>query len=517
MCHTLRRMQRYASDVLRLVPEGRVILWSGRTGRHVSLSAEVAAAVEQWTPGLLPPPGLAAVGRRLDALGMLQESSPPPLEVLCPARSRRVLLLPKIPALWAPLPGVRTPGGFAYAERPLTKTQLALWRACNGSRTVAAVAQRAGCTIEEARDFFVTLTHPDVQALQLRLRPVRGRDPSLLHLVSGPRPANRRSDHQHGPAGETTLAHWHVHEITDGERHFDDRETTVAHALALGHPALRGEPYGARLHRALDERGLLPDDGLTLEIGPGDGELGAAWLARAAERGRPQGEYVRLDISPVLLETQRQRQPGTRELLGSATDIPLPDRSVHLIVCNEVLADLTAAPYDAELGEGDAAVGAALARYGLAALPGRALYNRGAWEAIAEAARVLAPGGAAVFTEFGADDEVPTETTHLDHPEVSIRFGHLRRVAETHGLSVQLVELAELLDADLTARWLSRHSYEALRARARAAGRHLAARAWTPETLPLPEPVEGLEWVPITDHGPGPLITRFQALLLRRQ
>ena len=61
----------------------------------------------------------------------------------------------------------------------------------------------------------------------------------------------------------------------------------------------------------------------------------------------------------------------------------------------------------------------------------------------------------------------------------------------------------------------ARHSYEALRARMRAEGRTLQARAWSPETLPLPWPVEGLHWVPLTDPGPGPLPTRFQALLLR--
>lgn len=507
-------MQRYALDVWRLERRGRVILWNGRTGRHAALSEETEAAVAAWTPGLPPPPHLAAVARRLHSLGLLAESPPLPLEAQHPARSRRVLLLPDV--LWAPLPGVRTPGGFAYAARPLTGAQRALWRACNGARTVAAVADRAGVSVEEALAFFSGLTHPAVQALQLRPRPTSARDPALLHLVSETRPANDRAAHHYGASGETTLAHWHLHDITDAEHHFDDRETTVAHALALGHPALGGEPYGARLHRVLEQRGLLPDDGITVEIGPGSGELGAAWLARAAARGQPRGEYVRIDISPALLAAQRQRQPGTRDLQGSATDLPLPDQSVHLILCNEVLADLSAAPLDADTGEGDPGVLADLKRYGLAPLPGRAHYNRGAWQAIAEAARVLAPGGAAIFTEFGEEDELPTETTHLDHPEVSIRFGHLVRVAEACGLEAQLLPLDALMEADLSARWLSRHSYEALRSRAKAEGWHLEARAWTPETLSLPWPAEGLEWVPITDHGPGPLITRFQALILRR-
>ena len=131
-----------------------------------------------------------------------------------------------------------------------------------------------------------------------------------------------------------------------------------------------------------------------------------------------------------------------------------------------------------------------------------------------ELARVMAPGGVAVLTEFGGIDEIPRETEQLDHPEVSIHFGHLCAVSRALGLSARCVPLADFLRADLSQSWLSRHSHEALRARMRAEGRHLAARAWTPQNLSLPWPVEGLEWVPLSDEGPGPLMTRFIALVL---
>ncbi|MDG1484550.1 MAG: methyltransferase domain-containing protein [Myxococcota bacterium] len=512
-------MNRFAAEVCRLRRGDRIVLWHQRTGRHAALSRETLAEVERWPPELSPPPQLAAVARRLDGLGMLSESTAPRLSGLRPARSRRVLLLPDVPALWLPLPTVRTPGGYAYAERHLSTDELALWRACNGSRTVDAVAERAGVTVAAALSFFAELTDADVQALQLRDRVTRTKDPALLHLVSAERPANVRLAHQHGPGGETTLSHWHRHDITDGSRHFDDRETTVAHAFALPHPGFSGEPYGARLHRVLEDRGMLPPgDGMILEIGPGDGELGEAWLARTAQVGRPSGELVRLDASPELLATQRDRMPGTRELLGTATAIPLPDASVSLVLCNEVIADLSAVPHDAEAPDppegAAAAVAQRLAAYRIPPLPGRCAYNLGAWKLIEELSRVLAPGGAAVVTEFGGLDEIPRETAQLDHPEVSIHFGHLVAVARARGLQARCIPLDELLRVDLTATWLSRHSYEALRARMRSEGRHLAARAWTPERLSLPWRVEGLEWVPLSDEGPGPLITRFMALLL---
>jgi SAM-dependent methyltransferase len=513
-------MDRFASSVRRIHHAGRVVLWHQQTGRHAAMAPQTVAQVEGWTPGVGPPLELRAIVARLDRLSMLRESKPPSRAALRPARSRRVLLLPDVGALWMPLPTVRTAGGYAFVERALSAEQCALWRACNGSRTCDEVARLVGCPLSVALGFFEQLTDSDVQALQLRDNATRSGDPALLHLVAGERPGGDRSDHQFGASGETTLEHWHQQDITDGERHFDDRETTIAHAFALPHPGLGGECYGERLHRVLQERGLLPQgDGVTLEIGPGDGELGEAWLARVAAVGRPTGELVRLDVSPELLATQRRRMPSTRGMLGSATSIPLPDASVALVLCNEVIADLSAVPYDpsaASAPQGAAAqVAERLERYGIEPLPGMGPYNLGAWKLLEELARVLAPGGAAVLTEFGGLHEAPRETTQLDHPEVSIHFGHLATVAGCLSMHSTTMPLDELMQADLQQTWLSRHSYEALRARMRSQGRHLAARAWTPQTLQLPWAAEGLEWVPLSHEGPGPLFTRFMALVVR--
>ena len=511
---------RFAPEVAALEVGGGVALWHRRTGRHAVLSAETLDEIVRWTPGLAPPPALGAVAARLDRLHLLRESDPPDVAALIPARSRLALLFPATPALWLPSPTARTPGGFAYAERRLDGEEVALWRAFNGARTAAAAARVAGVSVARALAFLAELTHPAVQAIQLRERPVTRRDLSLERLVAPDRPRAARPSHLSGAAGETTLEHYHLHEITDGDTHFDDVETTVAHAFAVPHPALGGQRYGERLFEVMEARGLLPlGDGVTLEIGPGDGELGEAWLDRAAQSGRLRGEHIRLDQSPALLATQRRRQPGTRELLGSATAIPLPDTSVDVVVCNEVIADLSAVPYDPRdpVSEGPTAeVARRVERYGLKPLPCRALYNLGAWQLIEELARVLRPGGAAFVSEFGGLDEQPEETVQLDHPEVSIHFGMLAEVARALGMDAAVVPLPELLGLDLGATSLARHSYEAVRARARAEGRTIRARAWTPETLELPWPVEGLHWLTLADPGPGPLPTRFYALVLRR-
>lgn len=238
-----------------------------------------------------------------------------------------------------------------------------------------------------------------------------------------------------------------------------------------------------------------------LEIGPGTGELGRD-LRAALPTPLREGEYWRLDLSPALLARQERELPGTRSLQGDCTAMPLPDASVGLVVCNEVIADLRASP-DPE-------------GWPVTPLPGQRLFNTGAFALLAELRRVLRPGGWAFLSEFGAEDELPTETTQLDHPEVSICFGQCVEVARSLGLEVALHPLGPWLGVDPAARWLSRLSLEGLRARLAWDGERLPSRAWTPETLPLPWPVEGLRWVPLSEDGPGPVVTRLWALLVRR-
>lgn len=474
------------------------MLWQGETGRGVVLDEGQLEDV---------PAGLQL---RLWREGLLADE-PPECGRLIPCRSRRVLLLPTRPALWCPRPLERTAGGFPYRALALEPLELALWCSFNDSRTLVAVAERVGVSLDQALAFVRRLAAVEVQALQLRGRPARPADPGLERLQAPPRPRGHGVGALRGVHGETRLSAWHG-DIQDAESHFDRGETTAAHAFARPHPALGGEPFGARLQRALLAR-FVPCSGTLLEIGPGSGELGAAW--REAAGSELPRLHLRLDASSALLGLQGVRQPGTQGLRADACAPPLRDGSVDLVVCNEVIADLSAVPWDgAEPAPGTPqhAVARRVARYGLESPAGERLYNLGAWRLLEAVARLLAPGGAAYISEFGAPDELPTETSQLDHPEVSIHFGELLAVACGLGLEAELVPMAELLGFDLQARWLSRGSFEALRGLEPG----LEARAWTPESLPLPEPVEGLRWVPITRDGAGPVVSRFQCLLVQR-
>lgn len=482
---------------------GRRIVWNRITGRHVAIDAEAL--------GRLADPDSDALRDRFRRMHLL--TAPDPAKLIA-CRSRLPLLRPDQPALWYPWPQVRTAGGHGWVCRRLDPDELAIWCAIDDRHPVSYVAARVGAPLARVVAFLAELTAIDVQAVQLRDAAPPPTDPSLWRIVTVERPDSPRTADQRGAAGETTLTDYHLG-ITDGERHFDDRETTVAHAHGLPHPAFGGRRYGEVLYDALAGEGWFPERGPVLEVGCGDGELAEAFFGRD-----PAMRYIRADLSPELLRTQRARVPATHGVLADATALPFRDGSVTRVICNEVIADLSAVPFDpaAPDGPASAALRALLRRYGFPDPDRPRHYNVGAWRFVEEVARVLVPGGRAFVSEFGAPDALPEEAVALDHPEVGIHFGELAAVARACGLEARVVRLDDLLGADLSARQLWREHHHGLRAMARAESVHLPARAWREDQLrsALPWPVEGIAWVPMREEGAGPLMTRFWALLVRR-
>ncbi len=398
---------------------------------------------------------------------------PPDPESNFPVRGQLPLLRPDRGELWFPEPHRHLAGGHAWSSRPISDGESRAWKAADGRTTGRKVAEKARVSLGEVEGLFAWATDPSVQAGQWRHSALTGPDPGLGRLVGPPREPNVQ---------EPDLAAWH-RAIADGPIHFDRVETTVAHAHGLPHPALAGRTYGEALADAL---GWWPEPGLTLEIGPGDGELAAAIRPRAEP-----ARWIRLDLSPGLLGESGRRNPGSPGIVGDATALPFGAGTIHRLVANEMIADL---PSDLATGK-----------------------NTGALSLVAEIARVLIRGGTAFLSEFGGADGLadspPEPTVQLDHPEVSVHFEHLAHAARALGLEAHVVRLDELLGFDLGARQLWRPHFAGLRAM----GSPLPARAWTPETLApvLGFRVDGLRFVPISEPGPGPLVTRFWALLLK--
>ena len=291
-------------------------------------------------------------------------------------------------------------------------------------------------------------------------------------------------------------------------RRFDEVECTISHLLRFPHPALGGRRYGEALLQGIAARGVRPGRCGVLEIGGGAGHLAeAAWRGNAGPF--TQSRWTSVDLSPALLHAQRRRvrepsQPGGPHrrwngIRADAVSLPLRIGSFDgLILANEVIADLPTAR-------------------------GR---NLGAIALVREIARVLAPGGGAVLTEFGGDFE--PGPLHLvgaraegEHVEWSIDFRQLREAGIAAGLTVAQLPLHQLIGADLSLRCASYTDLWRLR-RLTTCDVFAAPEADVRRRFPLLSRLLALElpelgsprWPDAT--APAGFAQLFQALVLRR-
>jgi hypothetical protein len=149
----------------------------------------------------------------------------------------------------------------------------------------------------------------------------------------------------------------------------------------------------------------------------------------------------------------------------------------------------------------------------------------GAFELIARIAKWLAPGGAAVVTEFGDLAKWPTVSTHLDHPELSTHFGQLLQAARGAGLEGNIEFVIDLLDFDRNEKGLvtTRSHFRALRALAEHNGVDLPKIGYTPKLLDdtlagklALDTIGELRWDRIEDRLMGLVPHEFKALLVKR-
>jgi SAM-dependent methyltransferase len=305
----------------------------------------------------------------------------------------------------------------------------------------------------------------------------------------------------------TTSAHYRTDRLA-ARRRFDEVECTISHLLRFPHPALRGQRYGEALLTALGARGMRPAKSGVIEIGGGAGHIAeAAWRGDAGPF--TQARWTAVDLSPALIAAQRRRaqepsQPGGPHLRWSgiradALELPFASRSIDgLVLANEVIADL---PVDA----------------------GR---NTGAIRLVQELSRTLAPGGAAVLTEFGGDF-VPGPVRLLaalgqgEHVEWSIDFRQLRAAAVQAGLAVEELPLHALLGADLSLRCASYTDLWRLR-RLASCEVFAAPEEEVRRRFPVLSRVLGLELPPLGSPrwpdatAPAGFAQLFRALILRQ-
>ncbi len=286
-------------------------------------------------------------------------------------------------------------------------------------------------------------------------------------------------------------------------------ECTVSHLLRFAHPALGGRRYGEALLQGIAARGILPGRSGVIEIGGGAGHVAEA--AFRGEAGPFTGaRWTSLDLSPALIAAQRRRllepsqprgaHPRWSGVRADAVSLPVRSASVDgLLLANEVIADLPV-----ENGR-----------------------NTGALQLVREISRILAPGGAAVLTEFGGDFapgplRLLAASGQGEHVEWSIDFRELRAAAVEAGLAVDEVPLHELISADLSVRCASYTDLWRLR-RVASCEVFAAPAAEVRKRFPLLSRVLALELPPLgSPHwpdatAPAGFAQLFRALILRRE
>ena len=374
----------------------------------------------------------------------------------------------------------------AWGESPLRTHRLdasetAIWDAFDGETSLESIADEHGR--EAVAALVKRLTHHNFQALKLsagRMSFFTNRQHMKPPYLTSTMPY-AAYDPATDPApvpleGTFSPESYYEREVDDAEGQFDHQETTLSHLFRKAHPALNGRNYGQTLIDALEERGQLPDSGSirVLEIGAGLGFVAEAATRALAQRGL-EVSYDILELSPTLAQAQRQRTQGLPVTVheGNALRDSFPGKDYDLIIANEMIGDLPAVKLahtdiglDNEALSGDSLVthiaklgevGEFINRYNLPLgdAPDPCYLNIGAMRLIERTWDLLRPGGVAIMTEFGNMARYPILSTQLDHPELSIHFGHLTLVARDIGFETDFVFVIDLLNMQRSAEGLA--------------------------------------------------------------
>ena len=433
----------------------------------------------------------------------------------------------------------------AWGDRPIQQVFLdaeetRMWDAFDGEKRL--VELKLQHDPDKLLALVRRLVHSDVQALKLSMMPW-----SLYAKRPGMAPKYLASTMPYAPwrpgapvPPPAILTDYHRSDIHDATLQFEHEETTLSHLLRIPHPALAGRTYGQAMIDALLARdAIAPGHTRVLEIGAGLGYVARDAIARLRAAGRTV-EYTIVELAPALAAAQRERLGSdARWIEDDVLHATLSEGSFDLIICNEMVGDLPARQLSrtdiglALDGTGTADPARVRAVSAIAAdsnvhlddAPEPFYLQTGAFELVARIARWLAPGGAAVVTEFGDTSAWPRVSTHLDHPELSTHFGHLQQVARAQGLTAKIEFVIDLLDLDRTQRGLvtTRSQFRALRALATDAGVDLQKIGYTPELLEHTvggkldlSTIGDLRWDRVEDRLMGLVPHEFKALVATR-
>jgi 2-polyprenyl-3-methyl-5-hydroxy-6-metoxy-1,4-benzoquinol methylase len=360
-------------------------------------------------------------------------------------------------------------------EEPVSPTAAALLRLADGSQTLAnifrcvkPVENKSLLEDEEFREAVDFLTSQERQLLKFTRQPEDLLDPyKSVNTVPRDLIVGNNCQESCESAETQPVLDFHVRGIADAWWEFDRVEPTVNHGLRFPNQMLGGLDYGSRFCVSTLKPEVTPSlrhkkplD--VLEVGGGTGTFGRSFIKQSQsfahqDGNRPTLNYHILDLSPVLIENQKQvladLLPEQNHFHQEATTFDLHGQRFDLIVANEVIADFPVASVRA-LHEGNeqdvtwTGEGASyLEKYGLTTkdAPAEFKVNKGAMKFIERCWEHLNPGGTVVLSEYGSTSAYPVQTFHLNHEEFSIQFLHLAECATKVGFICRLLSLKEFL------------------------------------------------------------------------
>jgi SAM-dependent methyltransferase len=367
------------------------------------------------------------------------------------------------------------------SETVLTGVEQRFMELADGTRNLEQTAGELGH--ESVLSCVKKFAHHDLQALKLCRFPFsffRNREVMLPPYLKSAAPFdvfNPESASGQKIFSERIISPvaYYSRKITDPARQFEEIETTISHLFSEPHPALNGETYGARFSRILHKRGIFGKNLIKkriLEIGGGTGYFARDFLNADLQISRennfePETTYVILDISSVLSEKQKETVTveGVKfeQIIGNAEEFSDMPSGFDLIICNEVISDLSVVRLKKEeissqdvfrqISEAHEPV----MKYGLSLkeAPEEFFLNTGAIKFMENAWNLLKPGGTCIIVEFGEENHFPVFSSQLDHPEFSIHFGHLMQAADVIGFTCEFEHLTDFLEIDLGSRCLA--------------------------------------------------------------
>jgi len=440
-----------------------------------------------------------------------------------------------------------------------------LWNDCDGEMSLRTLYKKVCASSEDNtlvpdEETFLEIirswVHWERQYLKMALRPLNtytaeNAIPSYLSSTMPYEPWDPNKD----PAPEDPLdplaleltpPHaYYEHQISDPSAQFDDVETTLSHLLRSPCVASGQKSFGEQLFTAFHAAKMVHENTRQIvEVGGGLGDLAANFLS-TMRRDLPQAfeqvQYTVFDLSPELQKAQRARleQEGLAHkvtwIQGNAERMDLDEASVDLLLANEMIGDFSTVRLDETCMDGEPHDFSEEQRAILQEIQGWNLplddapesffVNLGAFRFIERVQKVLSSQGFAYMSEFGEPDRYPVASTHLDHLEFSIHFGHLNHVAKDLGFETRLVDLPDWLQLNRAAVTMSstRTYFKSLRALLRSVGVDLPKSALT--RAEFEELLDGrisvdhigaLRFAPSQSRIMGLVPQEFKALLIGR-